>query len=311
MRRTSRVRSGVVVAEHAVFLAVVAGGIFMTASALGWAANLTMMEISSELQTASFTGAQPKAKPQAQETAPDPQPAPTPAPDRSAPLRAWHLLLVALLLSAIGVSYNWFYLRRAEKRAIEKTKEAVTPTEINQDAVFRKRQEIFRIISGDMSALLESRLEVQHLMSRRITAVNSRTDANEVRQMMKEKRVRHMMVRDNQKLVGIISDRDLAKASAKTAADLMTADPLSVEPDTLINPAITLLVQKRISCLPVVKNQHLMGVLTTTDLMMALQCTLQVLNKVAVQITNEPSMDSLDAVGAGEVPREVAEAVTG
>ena len=119
-----------------------------------------------------------------------------------------------------------------------------------------------------------------------------------------------MMVRDNQKLVGIISDRDLAKTNAKTAADLMTADPLSVEPDTLINPAITLLVQKRISCLPVVKNQHLMGVLTTTDLMMALQCTLQVLNKVAVQITDEPGLDSLDAVGGGEVPREVAEAAT-
>lgn len=55
---------------------------------------------------------------------------------------------------------------------------------------------------------------------------------------------------------------------AKTVADVMTADPITVGPDTPLKEAITLLAENRISGLPVVDGSgQLMGVLSETDLM--------------------------------------------
>jgi len=50
---------------------------------------------------------------------------------------------------------------------------------------------------------------------------------------------------------------------------------LTATPDTPLNPAITFLLNENISCLPVVDDGRLCGVLTTTDLVLTLQCTLQ------------------------------------
>ena len=78
----------------------------------------------------------------------------------------------------------------------------------------------------------------------------------------------------------------------------MTADPITVTPDSLINPAITQLVNRHISCLPVVEDGRLVGVLTTTDLMLTLQCTLQLLHRVAVEATD--ANDPAEADGAAD-----------
>jgi CBS domain-containing protein len=54
----------------------------------------------------------------------------------------------------------------------------------------------------------------------------------------------------------------------KTVADVMTRDPIVVSPQTPIKEAIQLLVEKRISGLPVVDNTgKLVGVISETDLM--------------------------------------------
>lgn len=61
----------------------------------------------------------------------------------------------------------------------------------------------------------------------------------------------------------------------------MTSSPRTVAPNTPLSPAITLLIEKHISCLPVVEDERLCGVLTTTDLIITLQCTLQVWLEIA------------------------------
>lgn len=47
-----------------------------------------------------------------------------------------------------------------------------------------------------------------------------------------------------------------------------------------IGPAIGIMIEKRISCLLVIDEQSVYGVLTTTDVMLRLQCVLQVLSRV-------------------------------
>jgi len=55
---------------------------------------------------------------------------------------------------------------------------------------------------------------------------------------------------------------------SKTVADVMTANPAVVQPDTPLKEAIKVLVEKKISGLPVVnKDGKLVGVLSEADLM--------------------------------------------
>ena len=54
----------------------------------------------------------------------------------------------------------------------------------------------------------------------------------------------------------------------QTVADVMTPDPITVTPQTSLSEAIRILVEKRISGLPVVDDDgKLMGVISDTDLM--------------------------------------------
>ena len=68
----------------------------------------------------------------------------------------------------------------------------------------------------------------------------------------------------------------------------MTTDVTTVSDDARIIPTITLMMEKGISCLPVLHNDQLCGLLTSTDLMMALQCSLQVLSKMAAEASIDP-----------------------
>lgn len=81
--------------------------------------------------------------------------------------------------------------------------------------------------------------------------------------------------------MGIISDRDLDRAG-RTAANLMTPNPVAIDATMEISPAATLMIYRRISALPVVKEGRLCGLLTTTDLTLTLQCALRVLQTVNI-----------------------------
>jgi CBS domain-containing protein len=161
------------------------------------------------------------------------------------------------------------------------------PIIIDRDAVFQKRQAILRILTGHVDILFDDGMYVKHLMSRKISTIEPRADVQQVRDRMQNERIRHLLVCEkNGRLIGVISDRDLHNVQAKTAEDMMTANPITVEPNSLVSPAVTLLINRRISCLPVVDGEQLVGLLTTTDLLMALQCALQALHKVAAEIAD-------------------------
>jgi CBS domain-containing protein len=124
-------------------------------------------------------------------------------------------------------------------------------------------------------------------MSRRLLTVLPTASREEIQAQMDEHKLRHLLVCDDSgRLVGLVSDRDLVSRNGKTARQLMTTELITVEAHALVNPAITLLVNKKISCLPVVSEGIPIGVLTSTDMMMALQCTMQLLQRVAGEVSH-------------------------
>jgi acetoin utilization protein AcuB len=94
--------------------------------------------------------------------------------------------------------------------------------------------------------------------------------------IMAEQHVRHFpVVKQDGTLLGIVSDRDLLDSAARVAADVMTRKLITVTPTTKINSALFEIITRNISCLPVMEGAKLVGILTTTDLMMTLQCAFQ------------------------------------
>ena len=62
----------------------------------------------------------------------------------------------------------------------------------------------------------------------------------------------------------------LRKAFASTARDMMTEDPMTVEPDATVAEAARMIARKRHNRLPVVEHGRLVGVVTRVDVLDAL-----------------------------------------
>jgi len=92
--------------------------------------------------------------------------------------------------------------------------------------------------------------------------------------LMAEKDVGALLVVENDKLVGILSERDYArkmilhgKSSHDTPVrEIMTERPICVQPNRTTDECMALMTEKRFRHLPVIENDKLVGVLSIGDL---------------------------------------------
>ncbi len=105
-----------------------------------------------------------------------------------------------------------------------------------------------------------------------------------VKEIMERGDVRHLPVVLKGKLVGVVSQRDLLRASLSNVmgigaedqrvfleglkiAEVMTQPPVFTQPDASIQQAAKLMAQRKIGCLPVVENDELIAIVTETDVL--------------------------------------------
>lgn len=96
-------------------------------------------------------------------------------------------------------------------------------------------------------------------------------------ELMAERKNRHLVVLDDQEIVvGILSDRDLAMAYDPAAAQgsgwqeatvkqVMTARPVTIGSSAEVGEAARMLLKTAVSTLPVVDNGQLVGVISDRD----------------------------------------------
>jgi CBS domain-containing protein len=112
---------------------------------------------------------------------------------------------------------------------------------------------------------------VKDFMTSDVVHVEIPGNRDDVLKILKRTGISGVPVIKNKKIVGIITRKDLLRKPEETQLGLlMTAKPLSIEPDASIRQAAELLANQCIRRLPVVEEGHLIGLLSVSDLVHAI-----------------------------------------
>ena len=114
-------------------------------------------------------------------------------------------------------------------------------------------------------------MRVRDIMHTKVETISLRESAAAAFERMRRARIRHLVVQDGKKIVGVLSDRDVAGVGSprqvETVEDVMTSPALSCSPDLTLRKAANLLRGRTMGCLPVVEDGKIVGIVTTTDLL--------------------------------------------
>jgi CBS domain-containing protein len=115
---------------------------------------------------------------------------------------------------------------------------------------------------------------VKEVMNTDVKTIDRNSSIKEAAELMSEFSIGSLIVVVDSRVVGIITERDIlsklvaqAKNSEETKVkDIMTQEVIMVEPDIDIQDAADIMMEKKIKKLPVIKENHLVGIVTATDL---------------------------------------------
>lgn len=152
-----------------------------------------------------------------------------------------------------------------------------------------KRKQVLETLADAEQIARHGGLKTGHVMTLAPSCIPPDTTALELIKLFHTKQFRHLLVTDApNRLVGVISDRDVIRClgperpdrsvlAGITAAEIMSTDLVTVDPNTPLQRAVVLMLDQGISCLPVLAEGALVGILTNTDLYLVLQVLLQIL----------------------------------
>ena len=124
--------------------------------------------------------------------------------------------------------------------------------------------------------------DVAEIMSTELLTLGPDASLQDARALMAEHDIRHIpIVEDENRLVGLLSQRDVLAAadsillgmngeseafeSRVAVSTIMTMDPKTTDEQASLRGAALYLQQHRIGCLPVVKGETLVGIITDSD----------------------------------------------
>jgi len=121
-------------------------------------------------------------------------------------------------------------------------------------------------------------MKVKEIMTKGPACCGPETRLDKVANLMLENDCGEIPVLDGTKLVGVVTDRDIAlRAFGKVrnpldvpVKNIMTTDVLSVDEDTPIEVAVDLMQERRVRRLPVTRNGKVVGIIAPADLVRVL-----------------------------------------
>ena len=129
---------------------------------------------------------------------------------------------------------------------------------------------------------------VNEIMTTRVITIEMDDTLGQIQKIFEKHKFLHLLIVEDGELIGIISDRDVLKEISphvntisedsrarqtlnKKAHQIMSRKPITVEPDTLVDDAASIMLKKNISCLPVVSpSGNIDGILSWKDILKCL-----------------------------------------
>ncbi|WBA08152.1 CBS domain-containing protein [Salinivibrio kushneri] len=121
---------------------------------------------------------------------------------------------------------------------------------------------------------------VDDMMTRHPHTLSPNHTLDDAHRLMRAERFRHLpIVDDDERLLGLVTQRDVLSAQASSLGKTTNGDhqihtPLShfidkqlftVDPGASLRAAALTMLERKIGCLPVVKHQRLVGIITDSD----------------------------------------------
>ncbi len=121
-------------------------------------------------------------------------------------------------------------------------------------------------------------------MSRSVVTLTPEYTLREAIELLRSRGIRHLPVVGGSKVVGIVTDRDVKRATPSLhsgvdrnqyervlettmVAQFMTRDPVTVTPKSTLRAAVTIFIERKVGALPVVEDGRLVGILTDIDIL--------------------------------------------
>ncbi|MCP4459553.1 MAG: CBS domain-containing protein [Cytophagales bacterium] len=130
---------------------------------------------------------------------------------------------------------------------------------------------------------MKKREKVSNIMTTEVKTVNLTNTLKEANELFAEKHIRHLPVVSGEKLVGILSLTDILRISfgntfegqenaddaifnMLTINQVMKHSPVTASPEDTLKSVAQILADHEFHALPVVENDILVGIVTTTDI---------------------------------------------
>jgi len=131
---------------------------------------------------------------------------------------------------------------------------------------------------------MKKRTPVSDIMTKKVIALRTSDDLETAESLFKKHHIRHIPVVSGKEVIGMLSYTDLLRISFADAIDdyadevdtvvynmftieqVMAKKLITVSSDTTIKEVAEILAEKEFHALPVVDNEILVGIVTTTDL---------------------------------------------
>ncbi len=126
---------------------------------------------------------------------------------------------------------------------------------------------------------------VNEVMTAKVITIEMDDTLGQIQKIFEKHKFHHLLIVEDGDLIGIISDRDVLKEISpqvntisedsrarqtlqKKAHQIMSRKPITIESDTLVDEAASIMLKKNISCLPVVSSSgNIEGILSMKDIL--------------------------------------------
>lgn len=114
-------------------------------------------------------------------------------------------------------------------------------------------------------------MRIREIMTKNVQSIDHAASVAQARDLMRSKAIRHLVVRQDGRPVGVLSDRDVGGprgvVPTGSVGDAMSRGIVTVAPDSTLRDAANLLRGHVVGCLPVIEDDRLVGIVTISDVL--------------------------------------------